>query len=399
MIVDDESFVTDWVSYQISEIFKDELEVYKSNEAKDALDKLITGVYDIAILDINMPGISGIDMLREIEKQKIDTQVIFLTAHNEFSYAQKAISPQVISYILKGDSDEQLIESIRTAILRIKQKAETNNLLKIAKSRLQVAAPTVRREYIIKLLQGLTGANEIEKASIPLYIDTKKPVLLMICSINSKTATKDNIELLLEISNYIEGVLNRYFTFEGAMPEKNSFVWLLQPLRDRYDQVVPMLLSVIENSQIYFNRHTGMDLMFVYYSKCFSFHEIGRIYRMLSYIQGYGYGKKHIVLTEESVWDSNEEEGVTARDEEYEAFSRQAAILQKLLEHGEKEECIKVLNKIFTVFTNNKRKNGRRSGNVGRIGGQFDGRDCGDGGQVGFHRPDRRGSARPYLRT
>lgn len=356
LVVDDESFVTDWVSHQITETFQDSTEVYKTNEATLALNKLLTGVYDIAVLDINMPGISGIDLLREIEKKKIDTQVIFLTAHNEFEYAKKAISPQVVSYILKGDSDALLLDSIKTAIDRIRQQAETNNLLKIAQTRLLVAAPTIRREYLIKLLQGLSRVNE-EEHSIPLYIDSTKPVMILICSTNTDSSIKDNVKLLLEISNYIEGVLSRYFVYEGAMPEKSTFVWLLQPKADRYDEVISMLLSVIENAQTYFNRHTGKNLMFVYYSKCFSFSEIGRIYGILSYIQGYGHGQNHIVLTEQSMWETDEDEAAVVHIKEYESFARQASILQKLLEHGEKDECLKVLQQICTVFASGKRKN------------------------------------------
>jgi two-component system response regulator YesN len=149
MIVDDEIFATDWISYKISEVFQNTVDVYKSCEASSAMSKLLTGVYDIAILDINMPGITGIEMLEELSEKRIETLVIFLTAHNEFEYAQKAISRQVVSYILKGDSDDQLIEAIRVAMNRIEQQAETNILLKIAQRRLKVAAPTIKREYII----------------------------------------------------------------------------------------------------------------------------------------------------------------------------------------------------------------------------------------------------------
>jgi two-component system response regulator YesN len=356
LIVDDESFATDWISHKISEVFQDDVDVYKSSEANAALNKLLTGVYDIAILDINMPGITGLEMLEEIEKKGIETLVIFLTAHSEFEYAQKAISQQVVSYILKGDSDDLLIDAIKTAMERIEQQAQTNNLLKIAQSRLHVAAPTIKREYIIKLLQDLSGLSE-EAHTIPLYIDGKKPVAMLLCSPNTDASIKDNTGLLFEISNYIEGILGRDFVYEGAMPEKGSFVWILQPKADRYEEVIPMLLSVIENAQTYFYRHTGKNLMFVYYSKCFPFHEIGKIYGLLSYIQGYGSGTNHIVLTEESLRESDEREGHAVPGEEYESFSQLAPILQRLLEHGEKEECLKVLHKICAIFSANKRKN------------------------------------------
>jgi len=355
LIVDDEIFATDWISYKISEVFQNSVDVYKSCEAASAMSRLLTGVYDIAILDINMPGVTGLEMLREMEKKGIETLVIFLTAHSEFEYAQQAISKQVISYILKGDSDAQLIEAIRSAMDRIEQQAKTNNLLKIAKQRLQVAAPTIKREYIIKLLQDLGGISE-EDLAIPLYIDSKMPVAMLLCSPNTDSAIKDNAGLLFEISNYIEGILGRYFLYEGAMPEKGSFVWLLQPKSGQYEEVIPMLLSVIENAQTYFNRHTGKNLMFVHYSKSFPFCEIGRIFGLLSYIQGYGYGQSHVVLTEESLREYDGQEEPEATHENYESFSQLASILHSLLERGEKTECMKVLQKICESFTAGRRK-------------------------------------------
>jgi two-component system response regulator YesN len=179
---------------------------------------------------------------------------------------------------------------------------------------------------------------------------------MLLCSPNTDSSIKDNTGLLFEIANYIEGILGRYFLYEGAMPEKGNFVWLLQPKSGCYNDVIPMLLLVIENAQTYFHRHTGKDLMFVYHTKCFPFYETGKIYGLLSYIQGYGHGKNHIVLTEESLRVNDgqkEDEG----NRNYESFSQLASILHSLLERGEKDECIKVLNKICTAFTANRRKN------------------------------------------
>lgn len=62
----------------------------------------------LAILDINMPGMDGLDVLEEIRKQKIDCKVILLTMHNEWSIYSKATELGVHGYILKEQAQTEL---------------------------------------------------------------------------------------------------------------------------------------------------------------------------------------------------------------------------------------------------------------------------------------------------
>lgn len=71
---------------------------------------------DLIITDIRMPKMDGIQMITELRENNVDMDVIFLTAYNEFSYAQKAIKLLAADYILKPFEDGELEESV----LRIK---------------------------------------------------------------------------------------------------------------------------------------------------------------------------------------------------------------------------------------------------------------------------------------
>lgn len=63
---------------------------------------------DIAILDITMPGMDGLEILEKMNLKKIKTKVIFLTMLNELSIFRKAVSMGVYGYVLKENALEEL---------------------------------------------------------------------------------------------------------------------------------------------------------------------------------------------------------------------------------------------------------------------------------------------------
>lgn len=71
---------------------------------------------DLAIIDINMPGLDGLDILKIVKENKIKTKIVLLTMHKESSIYQKAIEYDVDGYILKEFATNELsicIEEIR----------------------------------------------------------------------------------------------------------------------------------------------------------------------------------------------------------------------------------------------------------------------------------------------
>jgi two-component system response regulator YesN len=68
---------------------------------------------DVILSDINMPGLTGIDILREINENGRNIKVIFISAYQEFSYAQDAVKFGAIDYLLKPVDKERLQEVMR----------------------------------------------------------------------------------------------------------------------------------------------------------------------------------------------------------------------------------------------------------------------------------------------
>lgn len=93
---------------------------------KEAIERLCP---DLIITDIEMPGLSGIEMLDLTKKLIPASQIIFISAYEKFDYAQKAIKLQACEYLVKPFTRAKLRSSIEEAISRLdksRPKGENN---------------------------------------------------------------------------------------------------------------------------------------------------------------------------------------------------------------------------------------------------------------------------------
>jgi two-component system nitrate/nitrite response regulator NarL len=86
--------------------------VHKANNGAEALMFIGQEKPDIAILDIDMPLMNGLDVVRSAKQAKIDTRFIVLTFHKEAYMLKKALELGVMGYLLKEDSSVEIIECI-----------------------------------------------------------------------------------------------------------------------------------------------------------------------------------------------------------------------------------------------------------------------------------------------
>lgn len=80
---------------------------------QEALDFLSSCQVDLVLCDIMMPVMSGIELAELIRKEFPAVKVCFLTAHKDFEFAQKAVSLNVLQYILKSSTSTELLNIFR----------------------------------------------------------------------------------------------------------------------------------------------------------------------------------------------------------------------------------------------------------------------------------------------
>ena len=105
---------------------------------------------DIVIVDIELPDMTGIDIIKASKKYSSDIKFIILSGHSEFSYAKEAITLNVIEYILKPVLPEKLQEILKQTV----KKIENEKYLASVSVRLNENLPIIRENFIEDLFDG-----------------------------------------------------------------------------------------------------------------------------------------------------------------------------------------------------------------------------------------------------
>lgn len=79
----------------------------------DVLNKVGEASYDVVLLDLSMPGRSGLEILGDIKRVHPETRVLILSVHAENLYAVRALKAGASGYLSKESAPEQLVEAIR----------------------------------------------------------------------------------------------------------------------------------------------------------------------------------------------------------------------------------------------------------------------------------------------
>lgn len=122
LIVDDEPHVIESMVSLLESQSDLPLDIYTAYSGQQAINMMHQGKIDILITDIRMPDISGIELVDIVNRLWPVCKTIFLTAYPNFEYAYHAIRRHVISYILKTESDDVIINEIRKALTTIHEE-------------------------------------------------------------------------------------------------------------------------------------------------------------------------------------------------------------------------------------------------------------------------------------
>lgn len=235
LVVDDEPDIADGLHTVLRHAEHLELDVYKAYSGVEALKFLERTRIDIVLSDIRMPGISGLQLVESIRQHWPLCKVIFITGYNEFEYVYQAVKYDGISYLLKTEGYEAIIEAVGKAVLQIRNSRKKEELLRKAKLRLSSALPVLQNQYLLDLLQGEPSTvrsrqERFDELDIPL--DAALPVLMVSGRIDGFGAYSSSLErtsLLHSVKYVSELNFAPSVACCMAQPARSSLLWLLQP--------------------------------------------------------------------------------------------------------------------------------------------------------------------------
>lgn len=86
--------------------------VGEASDGREAVDAAEAGTHDVAVIDIAMPNLNGIEATRRIREKRPETAVVILSMHADESYVLRALKAGARGYLLKDSPEEDLIHAI-----------------------------------------------------------------------------------------------------------------------------------------------------------------------------------------------------------------------------------------------------------------------------------------------
>ena len=115
LIAEDQSMLRDAMATLL--LMEDSIdEVLQAKNGKEAMDILVNSSIDVAILDIEMPEATGLDVLEFIRNKGISCKVIIVTTFKRSGYFERAIKNNVDAYVLKDRSIDELMKTINIVL-------------------------------------------------------------------------------------------------------------------------------------------------------------------------------------------------------------------------------------------------------------------------------------------
>ena len=215
LIADDENLELKVLEKTVKKHFVDELEIFASSNGRKASQICDEVKPDIALLDIEMPGMNGIELAKCIKEKYADCIIIFITAYDRFEYAIEAIHIKAFDYLLKPWKEERLCELINTAIENVRSMQKTDSIVHSQKDIIKdYIDRNYKKDISAKDVAGILGYSDVyfSKVFKQLFDDNFINYLTKIRIDRAKLLLKDVSFNIKEVGKSVGYADSNYFT-------------------------------------------------------------------------------------------------------------------------------------------------------------------------------------------
>ncbi|WP_172254621.1 response regulator [Saccharibacillus deserti] len=180
LIADDEPIIREGLREAVNGAGLGMEVVGEAEDGEEALELALSLNVHLVLVDMNMPFLNGIALMRKLREQLPDCRFVIITGHDEFDYAREGIRLGVEDYMLKPVNPELL----RGVLLRVKENldnlAKQAGYLKLASEQIRRNIPLLKARFGQEWAEGLLGEDEIEERLGFLGLPSSSPVQLCV---------------------------------------------------------------------------------------------------------------------------------------------------------------------------------------------------------------------------
>jgi|LSQX01.1.fsa_nt_gb two-component system response regulator YesN len=252
LVVDDEYLVREGIEETINWAGYGFRITPSASDGEQGLDLAIKYQPDIILTDIRMPFMDGLEFMKQLRYNEIESEIVVLSGYAEFQYVKTAMEYGAASYLLKPIDNNKLLETM----LELKKKIEKRRKFEKYYDRLEEEIPVLRIELLRNLLhKELTDWEEIKKRlqfySLPI---TEFNNIIVLIRLDNRIEfdidiPASNLKLISKtIQKQIEDLLNgdkdiKGISFNDTMNQWVIIIHLIKPI----DKIISVLSEWANN--------------------------------------------------------------------------------------------------------------------------------------------------------
>jgi len=150
LVIDDEKAICEGCRMALSD---EGYAVDTCQLGRNGLDKLLGGEYDVALLDMKLPDIQGMEIVHAVKKEKPDVYVIVMTGYYSVKNAVEAMKSGAFDYLSKPFADDELLMAVEKAVESKRLKDENRHLRQQLVDRFDFGEIIGENPHILRLFE------------------------------------------------------------------------------------------------------------------------------------------------------------------------------------------------------------------------------------------------------
>jgi two-component system response regulator YesN len=202
----------------------------------DGLEKMEELRPDIVFVDICMPEIDGLELIKRAKKIVPNSKFIILSGYREFTYMQEAIKLGAFDYILKPSSIEELCEVVKRAVIELKYQKEDQREIKKLKKCFEESIPLLKEKLLYDIIFQININEEEINEGFELYGVQIKDFVMMIIEIDEESEKREPYQRQLYqfgIINTVEEMFAEDFKVEKIVLSSKQIGFIVLPVDNR----------------------------------------------------------------------------------------------------------------------------------------------------------------------
>jgi FixJ family two-component response regulator len=174
------------------------------------LQKIRPDTLSCLVLDVRLPGKSGLDLQRELTEKNISIPLIFLTAHGDIPMTVRAMKAGAVEFLTKPFRDQDLLDAIQAALERDHNRRERETEIAMLRDRLELLTPR-EREVLPLVVSGLLNKQ------IAAEIGTTEAAIKVHRSQLMKKLCAESLPELVRMADKM-GIIGAYLKIKSDKP-------------------------------------------------------------------------------------------------------------------------------------------------------------------------------------